>query len=170
MTALRKHDGSCMLERIASDCTAHLLTVNDKFTKYFPRNGVLYNNKRIIDPFNMDDFKPANTDLKEMWPELHNDSSLCLSFGRRNRFSFWVQAYKMERYSKLASEALKILLSFQSTNLCEKTFSSMAKSFSKNKYRSRIDDIPNASLRIAMLTLNPCFEKIAESIQQQRSH
>ena len=73
--------------------------------------------------------------FQEQFIELKNDSSLQLSFKEHSLLKFW--RHVKHDYPILYEEALKIIIPFSSSYLCEKGFSALA--YMKDKYRNRLD-------------------------------
>jgi hypothetical protein len=66
----------------------------------------------------------------------------------------------------MSENAIKILIPFATTYLCEKTFSSVTAI--KNKYRCRLEI--QTALRVAVTSLEPRIHKLISNKQQQISH
>ncbi len=86
---------------------------------------------------------------------------------------FWEKTGKEEakwatkvRYPHIGEEAVRHLLPFASTYLCETAFSSLT--YLKNKYRTKLD-VEN-DLRLALTKIEPRINLICESKQSQPSH
>ncbi|KAE9521271.1 hypothetical protein AGLY_018334 [Aphis glycines] len=110
----------------------------------------------IGDLFNLD-----KTILEMEIITLQNDSTLKITS------KFWKHTIT-QKYPNLRSIALRVTSFFDSTWLCESTFSSMK--YLKNKYRSRItDSYLDSSLRAAVSNYLPEFLKLAGN-QCQVSH
>jgi hypothetical protein len=78
--------------------------------------------------------------------------------------SFWIKV-KAE-YPALAGIALKTLLPFPSTYLCETGFSTM--SVIKTKYRNSMDI--RSSLRVALSSIEPRLDELMKNKQPHPSH
>lgn len=77
---------------------------------------------------------------------------------------FWFGA--REEYPEIALRALKLLVPFGSTYLCEAGFSALV--CMKSKYRSRLD--VTSEMRCALSTTEPDFERLQRSVKAQTSH
>lgn len=87
------------------------------------------------------------------------DTDLCM---------FWLRTDK-ERYRELRMHALRILVMFGSTYLCETSFSTMAGL--KTKVRSCLtDEHLEDNLRVALSTYEPNYAKLMQGMQAQPSH
>ncbi|XP_028968356.1 SCAN domain-containing protein 3-like [Galendromus occidentalis] len=145
----------------------HLQTLMDLFGKYYPeqedpRNGSLW----ILDPFTA---KIDDTNLcmkgKESLLDLASDASLQMKFhASLSRAHFWLGVG--QEYPMLSAEAMKILVQFSTTYLCEKTFSSVTAI--KTRYRTSLE--MHAELRLGVTNLAPQIDAILSSKQAQVSH
>ena len=77
---------------------------------------------------------------------------------------FWVGA--RDEYPEISLCALKWLVPFGSTYLCEAGFSALV--CMKSKYRSRLD--VTSEMRCALSTTAPDFERLQSGLQAQQSH
>ena len=73
---------------------------------------------------------------------------------------------QLEMFPQLAKSALKILVPFAKTYLCETGFSTLVNI--KTKPRNRLD--PGDDMRVAITKKEPRFNLIIERMQQQKSH
>ena len=121
------------------------------------------------------DSKPICTDCKRRRVNISvdlKDTVLDLSAveGLRNYFesnslaSFWIKI-KAE-YLRLRGMAIKTLLSFPSTYLCEAGFSTM--SCLKEKHRNALDI--HTPLRVALSSIEPQLDKLVANKQAHTSH
>jgi len=121
----------------------------------------------IIDPFaaaNNENNKLSMNE-KESLIDLSLDSSLKAKFqSSSSKSQFWL--YVKNEYPLLSEKAVKILIQFSTTYLCEKTFSSVTTI--KTRYRSRLD--VSRALRLAVTTLEPKMQKLIQNKQKQVSH
>jgi hypothetical protein len=93
------------------------------------------------------------------------DGGLHMSFETTTLLaSFWIKV-KAE-CPELAKIALKTLLPFPSTYLCETGFSTM--SVIKTKYRNSMDN--HSPLRVALSSIEPRLDKLTKKKQAQLSH
>ncbi|KAF0697584.1 zinc finger BED domain-containing protein 5-like, partial [Aphis craccivora] len=75
-------------------------------------------------------------------------------------------SYVRNEYELLSDKAIEFLLSFISTELVERAFSSYL--FIKNKYRNKLNAAPD--LRLYLASFDPDFKKLCNSKQGQGSH
>lgn len=101
---------------------------------------------------------------KESLIDLSSDSSLKTKFLELSKSHFWL--YVKNEYPLLSEKAMKILIQFSTTYLCEKTFSSVT--VIKTRYRSQLEI--SKALRLAVTTLEPKLHEILQNKQEQISH
>ena len=99
----------------------------------------------------MEDINSRALDLheKENLIELSSAVTLVSRHKMHSLPQFWISLEK--EYPTLSYKAIKLLVNFLTSYLCEKTFSAM--SVIKTKQRNRID--VNAALRLSETTLQP---------------
>ena len=95
--------------------------------------------------------------FQEQLIDLKNDSSLQLSFREHSLLKFW--CHVKHDYPILYEEALKIIIPFPSSYLCENGFSALA--YMKDKYRNRLD--AEHPMRLALSDVEPQFQKLVEA-------
>uniref|UniRef100_A0A9J7Z8E8 DUF4371 domain-containing protein n=1 Tax=Cyprinus carpio carpio TaxID=630221 RepID=A0A9J7Z8E8_CYPCA len=146
----------------------HLSQLSQKFADDFqddPRHGNLW----ILDPFSVD---PASEDmalstvLENELMELSADSSLKLKLTQVDLASFWLLA--ASEYPSLSKRAIKFLLPFTTTYLCESGFSTVT--ITKSKARSKLKATLNATLRVSLSPISPRLDLIISKKQAQVSH
>ena len=124
-------------------------------------------NEWIRNPFaptvNVEEFDKS-VDLKDKLLELSADEGLRNSFESNSLASFWIKI-KAE-YPKLSGMAIKTLLPFPSTYLCEAGFSTM--SCLNEKHRNALDI--HAPLRVALSSIELQLDKLVANKQVHTSH
>lgn len=120
----------------------------------------------ILNPFLNAAINEANlaTKLKENLLELSADGMLHLEFKSENLDTFWLK--RKTEYPELTTEALKCLIPFSTSYLCELAFSSMARI--KCKLRNRLHLENDLILNVAKT--DPRWEKLIAETQAQPSH
>ncbi|XP_022908276.1 protein FAM200C-like [Onthophagus taurus] len=103
------------------------------------------------------------TKLKNLL-ELSADGMLHLKFKSENFDTFWLK--RKTEYPELTTEALKCLIPFSTSYLCELAFSSMAQI--KSKLRNRLNLENDLILKVAKTDSR--WEKLIEQTQAQPSH
>jgi len=70
-------------------------------------------------------------------------------------------------YPVLSSKALKVLIPFPTTYLCEKAFSALV--YVKNKFRNRLENV-ESELQLKLSNIEPNIEKLMSEMQYHPSH
>ena len=103
--------------------------------------------------------------LQEELIEVKNDKILKNLFNRLSTTQFWTKVSHEKKL--LGGEAVKILIPFATTYLCEQGFSALATI--KTKHRNRLQ--PEHGLRLALSNVPPRMEDlVSASLQFQPSH
>ena len=147
---------------IFSDIQQHLELLCDHFTKYFLKE-TFENFDWILNPFLV-----GKTDLlgceEEELAELLSDRTLMMSFNEKALASFWLSF--ADNHPLLSQKAIKMLLPFATTYLCETAFSVLTNM--KTKYRSRL--AVESDLRVCLTKIVPRIEKLCCEKQPHPSH
>ncbi|KAJ3588490.1 hypothetical protein NHX12_012082 [Muraenolepis orangiensis] len=152
---------------IADQCPAqtmidHLKCLEEHFTTYFPGLD-MSKFDWVIDPFLSD---AGSVDLPasaiEQLIELSCDRTLKGLHSRVSVEEFWFGA--RGEYPEVALCALKLMVPFASTYLCEAGFSALV--CMKSKYRSRLD--VTDEMRCALSTIPPDFDRLQR--KHKRNH
>ena len=147
---------------IFSDIQQHLELLSDHFMKYFLKE-TFENFDWILNPFLV-----GKTDLlgreEEELAELSSDRALMMSFNEKALASFWLSV--ADEYPLLFQKAIKMLLPFATTYLCETAFSVLTNM--KTKYRSRL--AVESDLRVCLTKIVPRIEKLCSEKQPHPSH
>ncbi|XP_025407116.1 zinc finger BED domain-containing protein 5-like [Sipha flava] len=118
----------------------------------------------IQDPFNSIVPSEFNSTEEESLIELSCDSSLKSKFTNMELTKFWISI--KNEYPLVCEKALRVLIPFSTSYLCEAGFSAVA--VIKSKYRSKIN--VEKEMRVAVSSLIPRFEKICSDVQAHSSH
>uniref|UniRef100_A0A3B4Y6R1 HAT C-terminal dimerisation domain-containing protein n=1 Tax=Seriola lalandi dorsalis TaxID=1841481 RepID=A0A3B4Y6R1_SERLL len=121
----------------------HLSQLAEKFDEYFPED-------------------PREGHLLEV----STDSTLKLQWGKLDLGSFWIAVSK--EYPCLALRAVKLLLPFTTTYLCESGFSIVATT--KTKAQNRLRTTLETTLRVSLSPIQPRLDLIVSQRQAQVSH
>ncbi|KAL1277291.1 hypothetical protein QQF64_023964 [Cirrhinus molitorella] len=136
-----------------------------RFNDYFPEKHD--DDPWISDPFGIDVESvtlPSNEENQLV--ELSCDKTLKKKFSEVSLSQFWCREVLSE-YPSLATRAIKSILPFSTTYLCESGFSSLVQL--KSKQRNRLDI--EHDLRVALSTITPDFETLIRSkAHPQLSH
>lgn len=142
--------------------TQHLLSLIEHFGKYFPENLNQYD--WVRNPFQSPTPSTLSTEEEEQLIELSCDSSLKLQYDKDKLFEFWSSV--SHEYRAISTAAIKVLLPFATSYLCETGFSAVV--VIKNKYRSNIN--LEKEMRVAISKLEPRFNKLCSEKQAHPSH
>ena len=144
----------------------HLVALSKEFDRYFPASkDPRQTNAWIRNPFATTDTNNLSVQEEDQLIELANDGGLKTMFEQTSSLpAFWIKA-KAE-YPEIAVKALKTLLPFPTTYLCEAGFSAMT--VTKTKLRNRLD-IAN-TLRVSLSAITPRWNILAAGKQAQGSH
>ena len=143
----------------------HLAQLNRLFSEYFSSNDV-NESKWIRNPFASDlDISSVNLSCteQEQLVDISCSSSLRDSFKTSSGVDFW--AHVCHIFPAIGKKAIKMLLPFPTTYLCEQTFSALASI--KTKARNCLE-VEN-SLRLSVSKIFPSYEDISLR-QPHQSH
>ena len=142
----------------------HCKKLQSNITSYFPAahdEDVTW----IRDPFNVNfDSLSLSFEERDELINLSCDDALTTLWKTSTLERFWC-SQKIE-YPHLTSRAIRLLLPFTSTYLCETGFSSLI--YLKNKYRNRLSIADD--LRLRLTNLEPDITSLVASKQAQGSH
>ena len=97
--------------------------------------------------------------------EISMDNALKLQVKDRSLSNFW--AYLQADFPELSKKAMKVLMPFVTTYLCEKSFSALV--YLKNKYRNRLNNV-ESELRIQLSSIKPDITWPVRELQHQPSN
>ena len=103
-------------------------------------------------------------EAQEEFVDMVNDSTAKDAFAMKSMEDFWCGM--KDSYPQLTDIAIKVLLPFASTYLCESGFSTLLAIKCKARNKLQVED----DLRCALATTAPRFEKLVRSKQAQKSH
>ena len=146
----------------------NLQSLRSEFTKYFPettrddlvfvRNLYLVPNSEVVNMFNGD------VSTQEEFIALKNDSTAEDAFKEKSLPAYW--SAMVDSYPRATSAAIRLLMPFPSTWLCEAGFSALLGI--KNKARNKL--IIEPDLRCALATTEPRIDELVTKMQHQPSH
>ena len=143
---------------------AHLEALDDEFGKYFSEAELWRKDKTWIQ-FPFKDGSNLTVTEEDQLIELSTDSTYRNTYDTRPLIQFWISCQKY--FPKLTAKAMRSLLPFATTYLCESGFSSLA--YLKSKYRSRLQ--PEAAMALCLTTsICPRIDKLCATHQGQASH
>jgi len=152
-------------DELKSNIKTHCSQLIQNFKLYFPED---YKKENWIrDPFNTDNVLLAedlSSKEKEHLIDISCDRNLMDEFKNTSIINFWIKQKK--DFKDISEKAIKFLIPFCSTYMCETGFSAML--YLKNKYRSKLDLEPN--LRLKLTKIEPDIKKLVSGKQVQPSH
>ena len=101
---------------------------------------------------------------RDQFVELSCDCGLKIEFKKDTFCDFWLK--RRAEYGLISDRALKFLIPFSTSYLCETGFSAMLAV--KNKYRSKLELEPD--LRLKLTNIKPDILNLCLSKQAQSSH
>ena len=120
----------------------------------FPRN-----------PFSpLIDITAIPEEVQDELSELRNDTACRELYMIKSLPQFWSSL--LQSYPKLSTEALRVVVPFASTYLCESGFSALMHIKSKARNQLNVED----DMRLAISKTRPRISKLAADIQPQKSH
>ncbi|KAM9313622.1 SCAN domain-containing protein 3-like [Gastrophryne carolinensis] len=140
--------------------------VNREFEHYFPTTKDPRTGKEWIrDPFiNKPGESSMSVQEEEQLLEIANDGGLKSTFETTTLPVFWIKA--MPEYPEIATTALKSLLPFPTSYLCEAGFSAVTAT--KTKQRNKLDI--SKTLRVSLSPITPRWNRLVAEKQAQGSH
>ncbi|XP_069063747.1 zinc finger BED domain-containing protein 5-like [Pleurodeles waltl] len=131
--------------------------------KYFPEDEV-EPIKWVRDPFNTEIPQHFNNEEAEQLIDISSDSTLKVQFQSLSLLEFWCQT--QDEYPVISKIALRVLIPFATSYLCEAGFSAVA--VIKSKYRAKIH--LEKEMRVAISKITPRFEELSKEKQAHPSH
>lgn len=140
----------------------HLDTLHDEFNRYFPEfKSESWQKKLLRNPFNMR-IVDIPKSMQEEIIELKCNSFAKDDFKSMDLETFWLKYYKV--YPMAGNEAIKLLMQFSSTYLCETSFSALL--CMKTKTRSALN-VEN-DMRCALSNISPNIKELVKEKQCRR--
>nr|ABF20543.1 transposase [Aedes aegypti] len=137
---------------IINGILGHLKSLKEKFGEYF--DGEMKKTEKnlwIVDPFNQNEASTnISTKADEELIDLSENSTLKINYDRKNILRFWISVRHM--YPCLYEEAVKFLLPFTTSYLCEAGFSEMVAI--KTKYRNKLRLSPSLRLKLTGIEID----------------
>lgn len=150
---------------LKAEVEEHLKLLKQEFERYFPdlENSELPEWKMTRNPFLVDE-DILDDDLQEEFLEMKYNSTAKDDFENMPLDNFWAKYVRV--YTKVGNVALRVLLPFSSTYLCESGFSTLVSI--KTKARNKL--ICEADLRCALSHTKPRIELLVSKKQYHPSH
>jgi zinc finger BED domain-containing protein 5/7/8/9 len=105
------------MESMRDHIINHLSALENGFKRYFRAESIAQDFLWVQDPFSSRSFPSLSPHVQEMLIDLATDTSLKTEFYNVSLTQFWMR--RKEEYRPLFDEAMKVLLPFASTYLCE---------------------------------------------------
>lgn len=156
------NNSSIDVDLIICDVGNHLDALSHHFDEYFTNDNIM-NFDWIRNPFDVEMSDLAGRELEEL-AELSCDRSLKIQFQQKSLSSFWLSV--SAEYHLLSNKAVKILLPFATTYLCETAFSALTNM--KTKYRSRL--VAEGDMRVCLSNITPRIDSLCKAKQAHPSH
>ena len=131
----------------------HMRMFKARLKNYFA--STLQNYRSLISNVLDYDVEKIDIEYQEEFLELTTDTNLKEVFIKEETNTFWTTAYN--GYPNISGIALRFILPFSSTYLCECSFSTLL--FIKSKHRSRVDPLPQ--MRLALSNLEPRIDMLS---------
>ncbi|CAM1298524.1 Uncharacterised protein r2_g811 [Pycnogonum litorale] len=147
---------------VKEEIIEHLTALQSEFRRYFPELGE-HDLDLIRNPFGFSVEKLPDA-CQDEFIELQNDSGAKDLWNDKLITEFW--PLMMESYPNVAKIAIKVLMPFVSTYLCESAFSTLL--HIKTKQRNKLE-VQN-DLRCALSTTPPRIKLLMENSQSHPSH
>jgi len=144
----------------------HLSKLKNKILKYFPpSHDIRLNNMWILNPFLPCEKHELSLLNESQLLELSSDKLLDQSFNTKNLNKFWISLNN--EYPNPYKEALKKLVPFATTYLCESGFSTLTTI--KTKSRNKLD--VESTMRISLTnSIEAQIDSLVKEYQDQGSH
>lgn len=157
-----------LIQELQQEIKEHLSILKEEFSHYFPdiNSNENIQLKLARNPFRcpVDDLPD---DIQDEFLELINNTATKEEFKEQEQFSssnFWTKM--LSAFPKISKFALKVLIPFSSTYLCESGFSTLL--VIKSKARNRLD--AEADMRCALSHTDPRIDLIVSTKQIHCSH
>ena len=142
---------------------AHLKMLS--FEKYYPEHeDPRRQNMWIVNPFVEHKETALSHEETLQLIELSSDKGLESTFNTTSNSKFWIRM--KNEYPNLHEIAVRFLLCFSTTYLCETAFSAMTVLKTKQRNCLQLSDC----LRLALTSIHPRINKLTDGKQKQKSH
>ena len=157
---------TCFTEMIPI-ISAHLTCLENRIQEYFPSISIeefdwIRNPFLDLSVTNLSNFHLCE---EEELASLSSDRGLKLKYAQLPLDTFWISV--MEEYPTLSKKAIKVLLQFSTSYLCELGFSYLSNI--KNKKRERLKNTEE-ELRVCLSHIRPQIAAVVKKHQAQQSH
>lgn len=157
-------NASGIKHKISQEIPITLENLLSSFAKYFPSLNSKQN-EWVVNPFANSAPDTFTTEEEEQFIDLKNDLILKSSFLEVKLAKFWISM--ISQYRELSTKAIRALLPFGSSYLCELGFSSLNEIKSKKRERLQMID---AEMRVCLSNIEPRIAHICSLKQAHTSH
>ncbi|XP_076806902.1 zinc finger BED domain-containing protein 5-like [Clavelina lepadiformis] len=150
--------------QIKQEISEHLQSLEKEFQNYFPD---LTKEVEVFprNPFSpMIDIATVSEELQDELLDLRNDSASREMFLEKSLTQFW--CIMLRSYPKVSKEALRVIVPFALTYLCESGFSALVHIKSKARNQLNVED----DMRLSISKTKPRISRLVSNMQQQNSH
>ena len=155
---------SPLKKEIVPDIMCALNGLQQSLRNYFPEFAV-NNFGWTVNLFGINNTNNFSTEEEEQLIDLRNDVFFQALFPQKSLDEFWLSVYKS--YPTIGTKAIKILLPFASSWLCEYRFSALTEI--KSKKRERLLGIDD-EMQVCLTMMEPRFDLICSQKQAHSSH
>jgi len=150
--------------QLANLICEHIQSLLDQFNFYFGDLNVK-NFSWVSNPFltDIDSLNLLTSEINQ-FIELTSDTTLKMLYPRVSLIKFWTQA--SHEYPELSQKALKTILPFATSYLCECGFSALVAIKTKHRSRLYVED----ELRLSLSSITPRMDKLCSNVQAQGSN
>lgn len=167
LNAFIEENEICLSATLLNDISQHCNILKENVSKYFPEDfdEHLWIKTPFSDIKNIKIPETFSSAEKEELLELNCDTDIKDDFSKTPLIEFWKQ--RRQDYSAIADKAIRFLLPFSTSYLCEAGFSSLV--YLKNKYRNRLTSVEN-DLRLKLSPITPDITTLSQDLQAHPSH
>lgn len=153
------------IDNLSKLVTTHLQGLREQILSYIPEDQHTGWNW-VLSPFNEQAVNEADLNplIHDKLIELSCDKTLQLSFSTQDVDKFWLQ--RRAEYPSLTSAALRIIMPFATSYLCEIGFSTLVNIKTKARNRLDVED----DLIVCVSKTKPNFKKLVDKKQAHVSH
>ncbi len=151
--------------QIKLEMEENLKSLSTSFLKYFPNLDAEEENEWVINPFMELEATHLDDEEQENLIDLRNDLVFKRIFAENEVSKFWTSLNN--KFPRLSSKAVELLLPFGSSYLCEHGFSALTEMKSKKRERLRIID---EKMRVCLSKIEPRINLICSRKQSQITH
>ena len=165
------HNLKNFIDAESSECTFHSVIIEhidillNYLEQYFEDDIVMYKSKHWVkfpfDQSTLDLISDDDFNIKDEFISLRADSTLKIEFNQVLVDLFWIR--RLDTYTLLAYEVIKVLMAFPTSWECEAAFSQI--SIIKTKHRNRL--VLEPDIRVALSSTSPRIEHIIATKHKQ---